>query len=970
MFIGVVSIVVSVVASIGLKLLASALQKNEVQDVEQSLPDSAYRRNIPKPYNYYRYDVNWVEPHGESDIFWKKKRGKGNEKRKVLFGRFFGTVCNSQTDLIAGWVNSKGRFNQLQTDPKGLQAGQNFIDNNIIWLDGSYEQQPWKHGALDDSNSQLLAIYGDSYLPNSGIGYRGISCIGFTDADLSEDFKSTTLPNVSLLIKTQEQYDLAAVCIDICTDSGIDLNNIDAGEMVGIEVLGFSRLQNGKSYAEDLADLAVSYSFFITETPEGQIVFRTFERPGVTLDLQWSDFIPLKDNRLWSTSYQDKNDLPKTIALNFIDPDLGYTENSVISDEYPEAKNQNQDSISVPAVLTQENAKELANWHLNQLWIRRVSYEFSLSILSIDKFIIGDVLRLSDGTPVQVKEYSLGADYTLKVSAVRYDDRSQTKTATVANQPVNTASDTTTVFGSSNYQEDGEIDYGRLYLLDIPAASPLHSELGFYVFSDRPTELYLDRGSGSQPELNLVDASTFGDCHTVLPRVSNLNLTADSLPLIDRKSVLEVTLESGSLPQSISNTEFSNVAQIAFVGRIDDGRWVGEYIAFQYADVLTTGLLRLQNFYRGLFGTEYYCDKHIAGEKFFLLTGDTAYWERVIYQPEDIGSSISGLLKVTDNQNFNTTPKVRLELAGQSIYPFAPVDLAQTLDPQGNLRIDFTNRSRGRDRGLGEETKSFQLDLLNNSSVVRTLTGKSPLIYYQSDRTTDNLGNILNGNIYKISSKVGRGFPGLIRDLNIDSSSNIVVTGSSEESKGFKYITNDYTVVNADNGYYLLVDTSTADIDLNLSQIPPVKIWVQNIGTKQLNLLGTLSATDNKLRSNEAIMLLNQGSQWYGVLSGRIDIPQHLIVNSNFTLSQIHHNKIVSVESATTVTVTLDESNLINPKDFHTTIRKKGDGDVLLLEVGNSELEATGNTLSVKYSACYVGFEGNSVWVAFGALSS
>lgn len=967
MFLGIISIIVTAVVSIGLKLLAGTLQKTPEQEFNESLPNSNYRVAIPKPYNLYRYRVNWIEPKGEDEAFWKKNRGSGRNKRKVLFGRFLGIVCNAETDWVAFWVNSRGRANALHTDQKALNAGNKFVETNIDWMDGSHEQRGWSKGRLEIANKPLLDQLGSQYSQRR-IGYRGITCVGFTDADLSEDFKSNSFPTVDTLVRTKTRFDLAAINADICKDADIEPSEIDVTEIVGIEVLGFDRPQNGETYAENIANLAAAFRFFAAETTEGILSFRRFERPSAR-QLEWQDLVPLEDGRLWAEDSGDIRDLPETILINFIDPEQNYLGNSVPSDIEPRAVNHHQDSISLSVIMSEAQAKDLANWHLNQLWIRYKSYKYRLTTTQLEELNIGDVLVLPDGTHTQVQNFKLGSNYLIEVQAVRYDNKSQNTLATVANkQPLVQEPVITQVGDARSYNEDGTVNYGTLYLLDIPAADSSHSELGFYCLSDRPNStVFINQGNGFEEELTFVDAATFGSCDSVLPSIDNTNIILDNLPLIDATSILEVTIESGSLVAEITNSRFINQEQVGFIGRYDGVKWVGEYVGFQFADSSEPNKFKLQNLLRGLYGTEYYIDRHQSGEKFFLLKGDTAYWERVIYSHTQIGQSMFGKLQVVLNQDLTPTPSVTVNLLGQSIYPYSPVNVELTEDPEGNLVIDFQSRERGIDRSLGETEDLYELDIFQSGTVIRTLTStESLLVYPQAQRMLDQVANSLDANIYKVSTLVNRGNPNLLRNLTLTGTNNTIVTPGGGESRGFKYIDQNYEILPEDNCFWLLVNTNSSDINITLPEIPTTKLWIQNVSKNRVNLVGNLTAIDNQLRQNEAVYLLNRNNVWHGMISGRIEIPKHMLVSGNFTLSPVHHNKIVSVQSATNITCTLKKSDFDNPQDFQTTIRKKGDGDIYFQS--EDTIEAAGTTLGTKYAGVYIGYEGNGVWIILGAL--
>ena len=998
---GVPFVVIAAAASVGLQLLAGALEKSPKQDFNESLPDSSYRRNIPKTYNYYRTNVNWIEPFGLDEAFDTRTKGKrgflgltrGN-KRDNLYGNFFGAVCNSQTDLVSIWVNGEIKASELHLDGKALEKGRDFLEKRVQWLDGSYEQLGREeYGNLKFANrayyEELKAETGKEYNHNARVGYRGISCIGFKHLNLTEDIKTNTIPTVSVLTKTQTDYTLDQIVLDICKDAGIPADRVDVSELAGEYCGGFARPQNGEGFDQALGQLGLAYRFFATELKTGVISFRKYARPaGQEVFIKWQDLIPLEDGRLWSDEEADATDLPKTISLSFIDPDFDFLQNSVVSDEHPEAENQNQDSIDLPIVLNQTEAEEIANWQINQVWVRRKTYHFKLSLNHIHLINIGDVFVLPGNIYTQVQNYTIGSDYIIDVNAVKYDPKANAAVSTVSNSSssatfVSNLSNSSSYSGISTEQttvstfnEDGTPNYAELRLLDIPAAAESHSELGIYCFSDRSGSiLHLDREDGYTEELTFADVSTFGTCDTVLGSASNSNLQSAELPLIDDENTVDVTLISGRLNNEISDLAFEQQQRVGFIGRYDGSKWVGEYIGIQYADVLESGKYRLQGLQRGLRGTEWYIDQHQAGEEFFLLVGEEAYWERIIVSQSELNQSFSGKLEVVEDQNLDITPNYTTRINGQSIYPYPPVDVQITQDPEENLVFNFNHRYRGESRTTGEDRDLYELDLLNNGVVIRTLSGGMPLIYSQAQKIIDDLDlNALDANIYKISDLTGRGNPGLIRGLAVSGTNNIIVGNPDTESKGFKYISSNYEIKPEDDCYWLLIETGgkdDTDINITLPEITSVRVWVQNVGKNRVKLVGNLKATDNQLRPHEAIKLRNRTSVWHGFISGRVDIPQHLIANVSFTLSELHHNKIVSVESANTVTVTLDETALDNPHDFHTTIRKKGEGNIYFaLHPSNSssQIEAVGTTLATKYRAVYVGYEGNGVWILLGAV--
>lgn len=881
-------VVVAAVASVGLKILSASLQKTPKQDFNESLPDSSYRRSIPVTYNYCRLDVNWIEPFGVEEAFDTRTKGrKGglfrkSTRRENLYGNFLGAVCASQTDLVTIWVNGEIKASELFSG-KALEKGRDFLRKRVDWLDGSFDQvgRP-EFGNLKFANrayyEQLKTETGKEYNHNARVGYRGISCIGFKHLNLTEDIKSNTIPNVSILSKTKVEYTLGDIIIDVCKQAGIPSSRIDTTEVHDIACQGFRRLQNGEGFDQALGQLSLAYKFYATELRTGEISFRKFARPaGEELILRWQDFFLLEGGKLWDHSDSDEQELPKTINLSFIDPDFDFLENSVDSDEHPLAQNQEQNSIQLPVVLTKAQAKELANWHLNQIWIRRKSYYFELSDRYIEEVFIGRVLVLPDNTYVQVENYTVGAEYTMKINAVGYDSRSNFASSALIDGASlenftadlsNSASyNQTEDDAASIFEEDGTLNYGQLRLLDIPASHYTHSELGVYCFSDRSGSiLHLDRGNGYQEELTFADVSTFGVCETILADVNNINLESDVLPLIDFDNTVIVSLTSGNLANEITDLEFDQQQRIAFIGRYDGDKWIGEYICFQFADPLEGGLYQLQGLQRGLRGTEYYIDRHQAGEEFFLLVGENAYWERISIGISDIDLSFSGKLEIFEDQELENTPATTAKVIGQSLYPYPPVDLEVAEDPRGNLVFSFSDRSRGLERKTGEDNDVYELDLIKDDAVIRTINGGNSLVYSSRFVALDGLNlNSIDANIYKLSSVTGRGYVGLIRGLEVSEVPSEIII-AADGIGGFKPISGDYTLQTSDNGLWLLVDTDT-DAEIILPELDNIQVTIQNVGTGQVKLQGNLIAASDTLETNESIDLSNLYDVWYGNVS-------------------------------------------------------------------------------------------------------
>jgi Putative phage tail protein len=954
--VGIEVVLISAAVSIGLRLFASSLQKRERTDFKQQLPDSQYRLAIPKIYNGYRVKANFIEPYGEDEAFDVRRKND----REILEGTFLAVLSNSETKLEYYYLNGKGRD----------------VLKDVTYLSGSSEQEAWSKGNLPFANQEYFKTLkietGRDYDLQSKVGYRTLSCIGFSKLNLSDDLKINTFPSLDVVHSTLKNYKVAEIVADICQDAGIGPQERDVSEILDLrDIRGFERPQNGSTYAEELAPLGLAYQFFVTETTAGKLSFRKYERPGVKLVIPWQDLIVLENGVLWNQTSNDKIDLPRTVSINYIDPSKDWQQQAIISDEYLEAQSQNQDSIELPIAMSSGRAKMIANWQLEQTWMRSSVFTFKLGLKYLTLFEVGDVLALPGNFQVQVESFDVGAGYTIEVSAVSYDSKDNSSILDLPDSEP-TTQPSPRIIVNPNFNSDGiTVNYGTLKLLDLPLADPSHGELGFYCFSDRSgSSLILNRGDGERLEKTFVQASTFGVCNTVLGVLPNTNLTSEDLPIIDPDSLLEVTLASGSLNAEITDLSFDNQEQIAFVGKLVAGEWVGEYIGFQYADALGANRYRLQLLARGLRGTEAFIDRHTAGEEFFLLLGDRSYWERVNVTEQQIGQQWIGKLQVVNNQDLSITPAITMTIKGKAIAPLPPLDLTIVEDPEENLVFDFNPRSRGANRILGETAAVYNLELLNNSgAVVRVLSGSKPLIYPQAQKVLDGLPlNAIDANLYKVSSLYGRGLPALIRDFPVMGDTTPTIVNTSSVNKGFRLVTASRNAVIEDDDHWVLVDTNLADVTFTLVDLPPVNFYLQNIGTKLVQLAGNLIAPDTVLRSKESMSLVNRNSVWHGHLSGRQETSDTLTIDDSITLSQIHHGKTLNVVGEYTVPITLDESLLSNPLEFETTVRlKSSDASVVFLLANSaSQLPNVSHLLTVKYSSMYLAYEGNGIW--FGKI--
>jgi hypothetical protein len=166
---------------------------------------------------------------------------------------------------------------------------------------------------------------------------------------------------------------------------------------------------------------------------------------------------------------------------------------------------------------------------------------------------------------------------------------------------------------------------------------------------------------------------------------------------------------------------------------------------------------------RGVRGTEAYVSTHGSGERFVLLSD---YLERVDGLTSDLGEELQ-FKAITGDQSLEDVDPVTITVVGNSLKPYSPVNLTATKDLTGKITLSWQRRDRKQgeattytDLPLSETVESYEIEIFNGASVVRTLTSNSPSVAYSvADQTTDfgGLQTSITFRVYQMSAVFGRG---------------------------------------------------------------------------------------------------------------------------------------------------------------------------------------------------------------------
>jgi hypothetical protein len=223
----------------------------------------------------------------------------------------------------------------------------------------------------------------------------------------------------------------------------------------------------------------------------------------------------------------------------------------------------------------------------------------------------------------------------------------------------------------------------------------------------------------------------------------------------DRENVLTVELTSGDL-SSVTESECLAGSNRAIVGN--------EVIGFKTATLVATGIYELSGLLRGLLNTGDEIGSHMANERFILLSSTTLKFKTI--NSSDIG--IERLFRIVPTGDFfdNAIAEPLIPHA-YNLRPYSPCSIKGIRDNSSNLTISWCRRTRSLVNlfttlpvPLSEATEAYEIDMMNGSTVVRTISATSTTATYSAaDQTADGFtaGNPITVRIYQLSSVVGRG---------------------------------------------------------------------------------------------------------------------------------------------------------------------------------------------------------------------
>ena len=539
---------------------------------------------------------------------------------------------------------------------------------------------------------------------------------------------------------------LAALVKQFCLESGLPEAKIDVSRLKG-RVEGYV-LNNATSARGALEQLMAAYFFDAVER-DGQLVF--VPRGDVSaLTIASSELLPLderddaRSGDVLAITRRQELELPRKLEVLYINRLQDYQQGS----QYSARQNvdaKDSSSISLPIVMSDQQAKTVADVMLYTRWLERVRYRFDLP----PRYAMlepTDIITLTDGA----------VTHTIRLTSVERYRAGRLRCTGVAEDAA--AYD----FYLPPAERDSEVavplEQSETYykLLDLPPL-PNDSDGGVLRFAacglDQDWQgcaLYRsDDGGANYTQMGDTESSAIlGNALTALG--------SGKTHVQDDVNTLEVSLlgENVSL-SSAEKLALLNGANVMLVGE--------EIIQFAHAEEHAEGRYTLSGLLRGRLGTEHKVGSHVAGEQVVML--DTAINS---YSMSDSLIGLSRAYKaVTIGDTLGDTAAGSFTYSGLSYKPFAPVHLSGERDGANNLTINWIRRTRlggqwrdGADVPLSEESEAYEVDILDGETVVRTISATSQTASYTAAQQTTDFGSTQSSVsiiVYQISAKIGRG---------------------------------------------------------------------------------------------------------------------------------------------------------------------------------------------------------------------
>lgn len=551
-----------------------------------------------------------------------------------------------------------------------------------------------------------------------------------------------------------DDVSLATIVSDVSSDCGLLAEDIDVTDLEERFVHGYARTRPmpGRSCIEPLRMIG----FF--DCVESGVVLKWPTRGKASVATIDTDELGAHEGQEDSppgvmTKKLSSLELPRMMRVHYVAPSRDYEPGEQISPVRLTTDAVNDIDVDLVAAIDDDQAAQIAEIVWADAWRARWLHEIAFDRYWSELEPADAILVPVDGRNERVRIATLtSSDLILRRAELVRDDDGAYESTAVAEEPRRQPSRLTFYAGTA------------LLMLDLPPLREEDDDAGFYAAAARSgigttwngAVIYRSAdGGGSWTQVaSVVNEAVVGRINTALP--AGITSTWDYANSID------VIVPSGVTLESRTEEAVLNGANAAAIGV--DGRW--EIVQFLDAEEISSNRYRLTTLLRGRRGTEHLVGTSQINDYFVLVSGPGII--RIPMQTSQIGAEMI-YRGVTFGSSFASATSQAFTGNGMALETFSPVYVHGERDSSEDLTITWIRRDRlhetmrsGVELPNSEASESYSIDIMNGSSVVRTLTSSTPsVVYTAADQTTDFGAPVpeVAVRIYQLSAIVGRGTP-------------------------------------------------------------------------------------------------------------------------------------------------------------------------------------------------------------------
>jgi len=483
---------------------------------------------------------------------------------------------------------------------------------------------------------------------------------------------------------------------------------------------------NNKVSVNEVLNILQKIFFFDYYEKDGKL-YITSKKTNSSLRIDEGELIELEKGIYFKSDIIGENELPCKLDVSYINKDLNYQVCNTYS-ERNSVKSYKKESESLPVVINDFKAKQIAEKLLYSTWLERIVYNFKLPpqymYLNPSDVIILNINNTD--LVLRIVNILFDLDNTIEIKAVKCDNSLYNfKKEEEKFDDIKTIMPT----GKTNIE-----------VFELPAIKNTEYPEVFFATSGNEKGwngcgIYSAK-TGSN-NFNIINESRInsivGTC---------LNRLGDARPYyFDNVNELFVFF-NGNIDTNVLETidlfDLLDGGNLALIGN--------EIIQFEKVELQENGSFRISKLLRGQYGTEEFISNHLENEKFIFIDKGLITSQ---FTSNDIGMSYD-FKAITFNDSFENSTDRTLKIVGKNLLPMKPVHVKCNRIDDG-YRITWESRERGNHTWKdGEEflpSKEYLIEILDeNGAVVRRERIRDIKIWVY----TDEMVHIDNANNWKV----------------------------------------------------------------------------------------------------------------------------------------------------------------------------------------------------------------------------